>query len=261
MADFTPPPADLAIRYGMYRAQRIDAEPAGVGILLTGLFDNGAKLTIPVVALLALLASGVDDTAVWEFTAIGIAAVVGGTVVVVWALRSEEFTRRFGEWLGRFISWFLVKFHRNPLEDLGPKSVGIRDQVGATLRSRWPIAVAATIAGHVMGYLIMLAPLRFVGVELREVDWVSLLVAYALVLILTMLPLTPGGIGVAAVGYTAILAGGDPEFANLIAAASLLAKLFTWLLPMIISFGPLVMWQRRQAKEKADGAAAAAAQG
>lgn len=93
----------------MYRAQGIDAERASVGILLTGLFDNAAKLAIPLLALIALLATGVDDPAVWELAAIGLAAVVGGTVIVVAALNSERFTRRFGEWLGRFISWFLVK--------------------------------------------------------------------------------------------------------------------------------------------------------
>ena len=114
--------------------------------------------------------------------------------------------------------------------------------------------MAATIAGHIMGYLIMLASLRSVGVESSGVDWVSLLVAYALVLTLTMLPLTPGGIGVAAVGYTAILAGDDPVLANLIAAASLLTKLATWLLPMVVGFGPLVMWKRSQAMEKAEAA-------
>lgn len=251
VAEFMPPPADLAVRYGMYRAQGIEAEPAGVGILLTGLFDNAAKLAIPVLALLALVVSGVDDTAVWELLAIGFAALAGGTVIVVAAVRSEAFARRFGEWIGRFISWFLVRFRRNPLEDLGPKAVGIRARIGDTLRARWPIAIVATILGHVMSYSIMLAAMRFVGVDADLVDWVDLLVAYALVLILTALPLTPGGIGVAAVGYTAILAEGDPVLANLIGSASLLSRVFTWLLPMVVGFIPLARWRRTRTQEVA----------
>jgi uncharacterized protein (TIRG00374 family) len=83
----------------------------------------------------------------------------------------------------------------------------------------------------------------------QRVDWVALIVAYALVLLLTMLPLTPGGIGVAAVGYTAILARGDPVLANLIAAASMLTRLFTWLIPMVVGFIPLIRWRRSQAHQ------------
>ena len=39
VAEFAPPPADLAVRYSMYRAQGIESEAASVGILLTGLFS------------------------------------------------------------------------------------------------------------------------------------------------------------------------------------------------------------------------------
>ena len=69
----------------------------------------------------------------------------------------EKFTRRVGEWLGRFMSWFLVEFNKNPLEDLGPKAVEMRERVGSTRRSRWPIAA---VAGPAMSYLIRLATLR-----------------------------------------------------------------------------------------------------
>lgn len=45
--------------------QGIEPEAASVGILLTGLFSNAAKLIVPVLALLALIVGGVsrDDTA------------------------------------------------------------------------------------------------------------------------------------------------------------------------------------------------------
>ena len=135
---------------------------------------------------------------------------------------------------------------KNPLEDLGPKSVGLRTRVGTTLRARGAIASVATVAGHLMSYIIMLASLRFLGVDSSSVDWVELLVAYAIVMLLTALPLTPGGIGVAAVGYTAVLAPGNPALANLIASASLLTRVFTWMLPIAVGIVPLVRWKRQE---------------
>lgn len=255
VAEFTPPPTDLVVRYGMYRAQGIEAEAASTGILLTGLFDNAVKLAVPVLALIALLLTGVDDQAVWELALLGIAALVGGALLVAFAIRSEVFARKLGEWLGRLISWFLVRFNRNPLEDLGPKAVSLRTRVGGTLRARWPVATVATVAGQAMNFVILLVALRFVGVTNEQVDWVDLLVAFALVLILTALPLTPGGIGVAAVGYTAILGDGDPVLSNLIGSASLLTRVFTWLLPVLIGLIPLLRWRRSQRRSASDPSA------
>lgn len=96
--------------------------------------------------------------------------------------------------------------------------------------------------------MILLVAFRFLGVDSSELDWVLLLVAYAVVVILTALPLTPGGIGVAALGYTWLLAPGDPDLANLIASASLLNKVFTWLLPIAVGLIPLANRRRSQPK-------------
>jgi len=93
----------------------------------------------------------------------------------------------------------------------------------------------------------MLTALRFVGVDADEIDWVILLVAYALVTLLTAIPITPGGIGVAAVGYTALLAPNDQGLANLIASASLLTRVVTWLLPVVLGVIPLM--QVRKSRE------------
>lgn len=244
LADFAPPPADLAVRYGMYRAQGIDTTMASTGILLTGLYDNAAKLAIPVFTLVVLVASGVDDQAVWELLVIGGSALVGGIVIVALALRSEQFTVRFGEALGRTMSWFLVRLRRNPLERMGERASDLRRQVGETLRTTWVPASIATTLGHVVGYATMLAALRFLGVSNATIDWVDLLIAYTIVLLVSIVPITPGGLGVAAVVYTAVLAIDDPALANVVAAASLLTRVFTWLLPILVGLVPLAQWRR-----------------
>lgn len=240
VAEFAPPPADLAVRYSLYRAEGISSEAASTGIFLSGLFDWGMKIALPVIALGALVVTGLDDATTRQLFWIGSAATVGLIVIVAFAVRSERFAIGFGRLLGRIISAVLVRFGRNPLEDLGPKSSSLRASVGDTLRARWLPALLATVGTHAMNYVIMLVALRYVGVGPDDVDWVILLVAYALVTLLTAIPITPGGIGVAAVGYTALLAPGDQALANLIASASLLTKVVTWLLPIVLGVVPLL---------------------
>ncbi|MFW2336592.1 lysylphosphatidylglycerol synthase transmembrane domain-containing protein [Ilumatobacter sp.] len=249
LAELAPPPGDLAIRYGMYRAQGVDAEASGVGIMLTGLFDNAAKLLLPVVGLGVLVIAGVDDATTRQLFTIGLLAALSMIVLVVFLVRSERFTLAFGRFVGRVISGLLVKFGKNPLDDLGPKTVSLRERIGGTVRDHWLAASAATLGVHLMNYVILLVAFRFLGVEAEQLDWVVLLVAYAVVVILTALPLTPGGIGVASLGYTWLLAPGDPDLANLIASASLLNKVFTWLLPIVVGLIPLANWRRNQPDE------------
>lgn len=259
LAEVAPPPADLAVRFGMYRAQGIDAERAGIGITLTGLFDNAVKLLLPVVALGLLVSGGVDDATTRELFTLGALTLLGLTVLLIALVRSDRFTMWFGRTVGRIISWFLVRFDRNPLEDLGDKSMAVRARLVGTLRSRWLVIFSATLLGQFASFVILLAALRYVGVSSDEVDAVSLLGAFALASFVGSLPLTPGGIGVSALTYSWLLAPNNPELANLIASASLLNKVFTWLLPIVCGIVPLTLWRRsnRPVEQQTEPAAVA----
>lgn len=246
VAEIAPPPADLAVRFGIYRSLGIGAEPAGVGIILSGIFSIGAKLAIPVVALIALVASGVDDDVIWLLAVIGAATVIGAAGIVVLAIRSEDFTRRAGEWVGKGFNALLVRFDRDPVDEVGQKVVDFRARIGSTMKKTWPRATVATILTHVLTFSILLVSMRAVGVSNEQIDWAVLLVAYAVVRLLTLIPLTPGGLGVAAAGYTFLLTGAsDKELANQIAAASFLVRIWVWLFPMLVGFIPLAMWRKR----------------
>ena len=252
VAEIAPPPADLAVRFGIYRSLGIGAEPAGVGIILSGLFSIGARLLIPVIALLALIATGVDDETIWLLAVIGGAAVIGAAGVVGLAIRSEEFTRRAAEWIGSGFNALLARFKRDPIDEVGQKVVEFRARIGTTLRSSWPMATLATVLSHVLTYSILLVSMRAVGISNEQIDWAVLLVAYAVVRLLTLIPLTPGGLGVAAAGYTFLLTeASDKDLANSIAAASFLTRIWVWLFPMLVGFIPLAMWRKRMKNDLA----------
>lgn len=252
VAEIAPPPADLAVRFGIYRSLGIGAEPAGVGIILSGIFSIGARLAIPVIALVALVATGVDDETIWLLALIGGAAMTGAAGIVVLAIRSEEFTRRAGEWIGRGFNALLVRFERDPIDEVGEKVVQFRTRIGVTLRKSWPLAIVATVLSHVFTYSILLVSMRAMGISNEQIDWAVLLVAYAVVRLLTLIPLTPGGLGVAAAGYTFLLTkASDKDLANSIAAASFLTRIWVWLFPMIVGFIPLAMWRKRMKNDPA----------
>ncbi|MDJ0791514.1 MAG: lysylphosphatidylglycerol synthase domain-containing protein [Acidimicrobiia bacterium] len=247
VADLAPPPADLAVRFGMYKTLGVGTEAAGVGIILSGFFSIGARLVLPVIALLLVVATGPADETTWVLMLLGAGALLGGGTLIFLILRSEQFTYRVGSWVGRVAERVAERLGREvDAENLGTLATGFRGRLIGTLRSRWPHASLAVIGSHVMGYSILLASMRFVGISAEQIDAVDLLVAYAIVRLITLIPITPGGIGVAAAGYIIILgAGQDQALSNLIGAASFITRIFVWLVPLLIGIVPLLGWRRR----------------
>ena len=251
IADLAPPPADLAVRFGMYKSLGVGTEAAGVGIIASGFFSIGARLVLPVIALVLVIATGPADEETWVLAAIGVSALVGGVVLVTLILRSEQFTLRVGDWVGRVAQRIARRFGRElDADSLGTKASGFRVKIIGVMKTRWQRATAAVIGSHIMGYTILLASMRFMGISNAQVDWIDLLVAYAIVRLITLIPITPGGIGVAAAGYIVVLGvGQDQGLANLIGAASFLTRIFVWLVPLLIGIVPLVTWRRQMQRE------------
>ena len=51
---------------------------------------------------------------------------------------TREFTRRVGDWIGRAISRLLLRFGRDPIDELGERAVDFRARIGDTMRRTWP---------------------------------------------------------------------------------------------------------------------------
>ena len=76
-------------------------------------------------------------------------------------------------------------------------------------------------------------------------------IVWAIVLLITMIPITPGGIGIAELFYIGLftLIAGD-EWSNTIAAGVMLYRVIQWALP--IPIGWLVVWQWRRKVRRGD---------
>ena len=107
---------------------------------------------------------------------------------------------------------------------------------------------------HVSLYLVLLVSLRHVGVSDDEVGWAQVLAVFAFARLVTAIRFTPGGAGVV---DAVLIAGLVPAGGNraAVAAAVLIFRFPTWLLPVPIGALAYFGWRRQQARR------AAAAQG
>jgi uncharacterized membrane protein YbhN (UPF0104 family) len=87
----TIPAADLVVRFAMYRSWGFAVERSMLGILLSGLFDNVVKFTLPAIAVILIAVSGVAD--VGDFAVIAIIAIgvlAGGAALVTGIIQVQQ---------------------------------------------------------------------------------------------------------------------------------------------------------------------------
>jgi len=234
----------LGVSYAMYQSWGFTLIAISSGLLLAGIGDQAVKLGLPVLVSLGAAISGDLRPGLITAVAIGSAILVGATIVLGLALESEGFARRIGGILTRLVNWFLTRFRRPPV-DLTSSAVRFRLDVVKVLRFRGVRLLVALLVSHLSLYLVLLMSLRFVGVGEGDVSWIRALVAFSFVRLITAIPITPGGLGVAEVSYVFFLSvtGQSGEVTDLITAGVLVFRALTFLPPIVIGLGCWVFWR------------------
>ena len=115
----------------------------------------------------------------------------------------------------------------------------------------------STAVGHLSTFVLLLVILRTLGVTSSEIDAVEAFAAWSLVRLLTVIPITPGGLGIIELGLTTALLAFGGENADVVAAV-LLYRLLTWLPTLAIGLPSALIWKRLNPSEFAGERDAAA---
>ena len=212
--------------------------------LVSGIWNVFARLGLPVLALLVLATATRPGAGLIAAAAVGLlllAALAAGLGLLV---RSEAFAFRAGRVL-QYAAVTACRLVRRPASfDVPGSLLGFRRQAGALIAARgWRITVT-TAAANLTLWLVLLACLRGVGLSQAQVSWQTSLAAYAFVRLLTVLPITPGGLGITELGLIGILADGAGHQATAqITAAVLLYRAVTYLPPIPLGAVACLAWR------------------
>jgi uncharacterized protein (TIRG00374 family) len=234
-----------ALSYTMYSSWGFSRSRSSVSLLVSGVWNNFAKLGMPVLAL-ALLALQGDLSAGRLVAALaGLGGLVVALVLFALLLRSEETARRIGVMAGRATSALLRLIRRPPVHGWELATVKFRDRTVRLLRARWLSITFTTLISHASLYLILLVALRAVGVSDDQVGWAEVLAVFSFARLLTAIPITPGGLGVVEVALITGLAGAGGPRAE-VAAAVLTFRALTYVLPIPLGAVAYLFWRRNR---------------
>jgi len=239
----TLPGFDLVLRLGMYNSWGFPIERATSGMFLSGLVEMSTKISIAIfaVTIWALVAADLPLLAV---AAIAAAVAIGVGVVIAMILRREQTARKVGRIVERILRWGFTKLGRQEPTEVVDRVLAVRLEARDVLGKRWPMAFFAAFIGQAITYSMLTLSLRAVGVNSDLLDWSQILLVQGLAIILTLIPITPGSVGVSAliyIGFFNLLT--DGQATDEIAAGVILYRLATWLLPIPIGWILTLRWQ------------------
>ncbi|MCL1871968.1 MAG: glycosyltransferase [Promicromonosporaceae bacterium] len=231
--------AGMELNRRMMRTWGIDVRAFTGFTVLTNLWDVGSKLLLPAVAVAALVYAG--DTVGRSLLTAGVLGGVAFVALVAgaWvALRSPAGAARLGRALSRAARAGLRLVGKDRPLDLVPAVLELRRECEALVTRGW-LRMTMAIGGYVALQAVLLG--LCLHVTGAGVAWPIVLAGFAVERLLTILPLTPGGVGVADLGMVGVLLalGADPTAAT---AAAVLYRVFVFALEIPVGGGALGLW-------------------
>jgi len=238
----------MAGSYSMLRSWGFRPGPVGVAVAVTGIWNQLANLTFPVVALGLLTAVDEDHPALRSAALVGVAVLLVVLGAFWLALSSPRRARQIGDLAARLVSRTKRLIGRASVDWGGDNLARFRSRTLDLLERRWHVITAATLVGHLTVFVLLLACLRAVGVSDSEVSWVEAFAAWALVRILGAIPLTPGGLGIVELGLTGALVAFGASNADAV-AATLLYRALTVLPTLALGLLAAATWRTHHPRD------------
>ncbi len=212
--------------------------------LVSGVWNVFGRLGLPTLALLALLTVTRPDAVLITAAAVGLGLLATAAAGLGLLLRSERFALTAGRVLQHPAGLACRMARRRAAPRIAGSLASFRSHAAGLLRARGGRITCTTAAAHLILWLVLLACLRGTGLSQAQVSWQTSLAAFAFVRLLTVLPITPGGLGITELGLVGVLAAGagSRETAQ-VTAAVLLWRAVTYLPTIPLGGAAFLVWR------------------
>ena len=235
-------PWNMGVLWVVVRGWGVANIPATSGIALYGVVNILSRLFLPLFAIITLaitgdLAGSSNAGRAWTIAIISAVVFVVAVGLIIAIVRSE----RIADWLGRtgqrMVGWLMGRLGRKGAPDVDGAIHRFRDQLGLVIRQRGAAALGVSVLSQFAWVLVLTVALRMCGVPADVLDAGMVFGVYALVLVITIIPLSPGGAGVPELlfisGFTAIA---GEQWTAAITAGVFLYRLYFWFVPIPLAW-------------------------
>jgi uncharacterized protein (TIRG00374 family) len=235
----------LPLQYATYLSWGFTPESVTAMFLSVGTWDQFARFGLPILAL--AVTAFTQSTPWWTWAvAIGGIAVIGIALRIVEAVfSSEEAARRLGGLIERTVNRVLGLVRRRPMA-VATSVMQFRANAIDVVQRRWRQITVTTIVNHLVQLGLFLTAIRAVGITRDDIPTVWVIAAFAVGRLLTMIPVSPGGLGLVDLGWIGLLALGwqtGNADQDAITAGTLLFRALTYFPPILLGGASWVVYR------------------
>lgn len=233
----------VALTFSMLRSWGHGRSAATLAMVVTGVWNNLAKLALPIVALAALAVDGDVDASRVLAALAGVGGLLAAVAAFAFAMRTDAAATRVGRLAAAVATPVMRLLHRPTPREWDVAMRRFRADANDLLAARWHVLTAATAIGHVSLFLLLLAALRATGVPADEVSWSEGLAVFAFARLATAVPFSPGGVGIVELALAAGLVAAGGARAPVVAGV-LVYRALTYLLQIPLGAAAYLVWRR-----------------
>jgi putative heme transporter len=235
----------VAGSFALLRSWGFQSGEVGRAVTLTGIWNQFANFTFPMVALFLLTVTGQPGGLLITAAFVGAAVLGVAVAALVLVLWSAKVAHDLGLAASSAASWMRRKVRRGAVGPWGDAFARFRGDTVGLLSRRWHALTLATLAGQLAVFLVLVLCLRAFGVPASDVTVIEAFAAWALARLLAIVPLTPGGLGVVELGLTGALVGFGGANAPVVAAV-LVYRFLTIVPTLALGLLAVATWRRHR---------------
>lgn len=240
--------AGITLNYRMSRDWGFEPLAIGIYTVVTNVWDVLVRLSLPALALAWLIIGGGYGAGLFISTAtVATIALVGFAILTATLFVSGRAADRVGSLLDRAGNSILRLTRRDRRLSLRSSLVRARRETAHLVRSAWPRLTFGVVAYAALLGVLLWACLSVVG---AGVAIPAVLAGLAMERVITLLPITPGGVGLVEVGLSGLLIalGGAPAAT---VTGVILYRFFTYGIEIPIGGAGVLSWLlSRRAKDR-----------
>jgi len=263
ISNVIPGPSGTAARFAILYSWKVSVEDFTRGTVAVSIWNNVIMISMPGIAFVVLAISGDSEASGQTLVVAAVIAVLVSITaigVVIGGLRSERFARWLGRVTQRLINPPRKLFRRKPIEDLDEACAELRRRTVDVLSERKGRLTAITLSAYWLNGLLLVACMWLSGVPHAELGLLVGLALYSIGRLSTLVQITPGGVGVVEVAYSAVYLAVVPDQYNAeVVTGVLLYRLLTYVLPILVGGVTYLAWRIMRSREKKAEAATAQA--
>lgn len=254
VSNIIPGPSGTATQYVILRSFRVSTESFASATISVGVVTDVLVFSAPgfffvIWALLGMPGKGDNDNA-W---AIGLGAVVVSVIaisVVAGVASSERLAAATGRVAQRCVNPFRRLANKHALTDWPERFVELRASTLQQLKDREWAFIGCIFGGYFLNGFLLVWCIWACGIDRSDLPITLGLMLYSVGRLSTVINITPGGVGVAEVAYTAVYVAVLGESSHdAVLAGVLVYRALTYALPMLTGAVSYVIWRVMRHRE------------